>query len=36
MELIGHKRKVLHIEWHPTASNVLFSAGYDHLVKFLK
>lgn len=25
-------RKVLLIEWHPTASNVLFSAGFDHQV----
>lgn len=32
VELIGHKRKVLHIEWHPTASNVLISAGFDHLI----
>lgn len=31
-ELVGHKRKVLHIEWHPTASNVLISAGFDHLI----
>lgn len=33
-ELIGHKRKVLHIEWHPTATNVLISAGFDHAVSF--
>lgn len=31
-ELLGHRRKVLHIEWHPTASNVMFSAGFDHMV----
>lgn len=23
---------MLHIEWHPTASNVLISAGFDHLI----
>lgn len=34
-ELNGHKRKVMHIEWHPTASDVLISAGFDHLVIFI-
>lgn len=32
MELQGHKRRVAYIEWHPVAENVLFSAGFDHLV----
>ncbi|XP_026878557.2 coronin-2A isoform X1 [Electrophorus electricus] len=31
-ELQGHSRRVGLIEWHPTASNVLFSTGYDHQV----
>lgn len=31
-ELQGHKRRVAYIEWHPTAENILFSAGFDHLV----
>lgn len=35
MELLGHKRKVLHIEWHPTASNILISAGFDHAVSIM-
>lgn len=34
IELQGHKRRVTYIEWHPTAENVLFSAGFDHLVSF--
>lgn len=32
-ELRGHKRRVGYVEWHPTARNVLFSAGFDHLVR---
>lgn len=32
VELQGHKRRVSYIEWHPVAENVLFSAGFDHLV----
>ncbi|XP_068614183.1 coronin-2B-like [Brachionichthys hirsutus] len=31
-ELQGHSRRVGLIEWHPTANNVLFSAGYDYQV----
>ncbi|GAA6070944.1 coronin-2A, partial [Tachysurus ichikawai] len=31
-ELQGHSRRVGLIEWHPTASNVLFSTGYDYQV----
>ena len=31
-ELLGHRRKVTQIEWHPTAENVLISAGFDNLV----
>lgn len=32
VELQGHKRRVAYIEWHPSAENILFSAGFDHLV----
>lgn len=32
VELQGHKRRVAYIEWHPVAENVLFSAGFDHLI----
>lgn len=35
VELQGHKRRVAYIEWHPTAENILFSAGFDHLVSIL-
>ncbi|KAK1174917.1 coronin-2A-like isoform X1 [Acipenser oxyrinchus oxyrinchus] len=31
-ELQGHSRRVGLIEWHPTAGNVLFSAGYDYKI----
>ncbi|KAG7461753.1 hypothetical protein MATL_G00194470 [Megalops atlanticus] len=31
-ELQGHSRRVGLIEWHPTASNVLFSTAYDYKV----
>uniref|UniRef100_A0A7M4FQP6 Coronin 2B n=1 Tax=Crocodylus porosus TaxID=8502 RepID=A0A7M4FQP6_CROPO len=30
LELYGHSRRVGLVEWHPTANNVLFSAGYDY------
>ncbi|XP_072460375.1 coronin-2A isoform X2 [Notamacropus eugenii] len=29
-ELLGHARRVGLLEWHPTAANILFSAGYDY------
>lgn len=32
VELKGHRRKILHLEWHPTASDVLISVGFDHLI----
>lgn len=32
VDLHGHKRRVGYIEFHPTAENVLVSAGFDHLV----
>ena len=32
VDLRGHQRRVTHIEWHPTAENVLFSAACDYLV----
>nr|XP_055206010.1 coronin-2A isoform X2 [Gorilla gorilla gorilla] len=31
-ELVGHARRVGLVEWHPTAANILFSAGYDYKV----
>ncbi|XP_008571255.1 PREDICTED: coronin-2A, partial [Galeopterus variegatus] len=31
-ELLGHARRVGLVEWHPTAANILFSAGYDYKV----
>ena len=27
-----YRRRVGIIEWHPTAENILVSAGYDHMV----
>jgi len=30
--LVGHQRRVGIVEWHPTAENVLLSAGFDYLV----
>lgn len=32
MDLLGHRRRVSYIEWHPTAENILFSAGSDYLI----
>ncbi|XP_074597900.1 coronin-2B-like [Brevipalpus obovatus] len=32
MTLCEHKRRVSFIEWHPTADNILASAGYDNLI----
>uniref|UniRef100_A0A8C6UGG3 Coronin n=1 Tax=Neogobius melanostomus TaxID=47308 RepID=A0A8C6UGG3_9GOBI len=32
LELYGHSRRVGLIEWHPTSSGILFSAGYDYKV----
>ena len=29
MNLVGHRKKVGIIQWHPTANNVLASAGFD-------
>ncbi|XP_042237872.1 coronin-1A-like isoform X1 [Homarus americanus] len=31
-DLQGHQRRVSIVEWHPTAENVLFSAGYDYQI----
>ena len=31
-ELLGHSRRVGLLEWHPTASNILFSTAYDYQV----
>uniref|UniRef100_A0A8C4YQ62 Coronin n=1 Tax=Gopherus evgoodei TaxID=1825980 RepID=A0A8C4YQ62_9SAUR len=31
-ELLGHARRVGLIEWHPTASNIIFSTGYDYKI----
>lgn len=30
--MVGHSRRVGLVEWHPTAANILFSAGYDYKV----
>ena len=32
LELYGHSRRVGLVEWHPTSSGILFSAGYDYKV----
>jgi len=32
VELQGHRRRVSILEWHPTAENILISAGYDHRI----
>lgn len=31
-DLQGHQRRVSIVEWHPTAENILVSAGYDYQV----
>lgn len=36
LELYGHSRRVGLIEWHPTTSGILFSAGYDYKVPHLQ
>ena len=28
----SYRRRVMYLEWHPTAENILLSAGYDHLI----
>ena len=32
VDLRGHQRRVGIVEWHPTAENILFSAGFDYMV----
>jgi len=32
VELQGHRRRVTLLEWHPTAENILLSAGFDHRI----
>jgi hypothetical protein len=32
VDLRGHQRRVGVIEWHPTAENILFSAGFDYMI----
>jgi hypothetical protein len=32
VDLHGHQRRVGYIEWHPTAENIILSAGYDFKV----
>ena len=32
VDLHGHQRRVDYIEWHPTAENLILSAGFDHQV----
>lgn len=36
VDLHGHTRRVGYVEWHPTAENILLSAGYDHKVNDVK
>ena len=31
-DLFMFRRRVCLLEWHPTAADILASAGYDHLV----
>jgi hypothetical protein len=33
VDLVGHEKKVVACEWHPTVNNVLLSAGFDRSVK---
>jgi coronin-2 len=35
VDLHGHGRRVTYIEWHPTADNIILSAGLDYKVMFL-
>jgi len=32
VKLQGHRRRVTILEWHPTAENILLSAGFDHRI----
>ncbi|EGD80680.1 coronin-2B [Salpingoeca rosetta] len=32
VDLRGHQRRVGMVEWHPTAENILFSAGFDYMI----
>ncbi|XP_054926715.1 coronin-2B-like isoform X2 [Dermacentor andersoni] len=32
VDLRGHRRRVGYVEWHPTAENILLSAGFDHMI----
>lgn len=32
VDLVGHQRRVGIVEWHPTAENILYSAGFDYMV----
>ena len=32
VDLHGHSRRVGYLEWHPTAENIILSAGYDYKV----
>ena len=32
VDLHGHTRRVGYLEWHPTAENIILSAGYDYKV----
>ena len=32
MLLFNYRRRVTLLEWHPTAENILLSAGYDHRI----
>eukprot|EP00049_Salpingoeca_infusionum_P017191 m.352076 g.352076 ORF g.352076 m.352076 type:complete len:465 (-) comp16432_c0_seq1:247-1641(-) len=32
VDLRGHQRRVGVVEWHPTAENILYSAGFDYMI----
>lgn len=35
VDLAGHQRRVGIVQWHPTADNILASAGFDYMVRCL-
>ena len=35
VDLHGHHRRIGYLEWHPTADNILLSAGFDYKVCLL-
>ena len=35
VDLAGHQRRVGVLQWHPTAENILASAGFDYMVGYV-